>query len=276
MEESEFPEHPGDQEGKDQIPLEGEAPLPKAAPSREERDLLIEQYLPLVKQIASKLVRNIKQVDFDDLVSDGIFGLMKAIEQFDPERGVKFETYATPVIRGSILNGLRSLDWVPERKRAKTRQLQRAMDQFVSLHGRQGTEKELAEELKMSAQDVYELIADLGTAYLLSLDQPASAAQDEERSIKDTIEDDSIREPSLEVEFSEQRSLLKQAIQGLPYREQLLIKLHYFEALTFEDIAEKLKVSKQRISQLHAKAVKKLRECMGHHYDIVMKAPYQM
>lgn len=232
---------------------------PRPALPEKDRDLLIEQYLPLVKQIAAKLMRSLRQCDFDDLVSDGIFGLMKAVEQFDSSRGVKFETYATPVIRGSILNGLRALDWVPERKRIKTRELQRAMDRLVALQGREATGEELAQELKITAQEVYELIADLGTAYLLSLDQPISSSADEERSFLDTIQDQSSADPSAEVEFQEQRLLLRDSLTGLPEREQLLVKLHYFEGVSFEEISRRLNVSKQRVSQLHAKVLKKLR-----------------
>jgi RNA polymerase sigma factor for flagellar operon FliA len=226
------------------------------------RDALIEKYFGLVRRIASRLMKNLKQVDFDDLVGDGVFGLMKAIEQFDPSRGVKFETYATPVIRGAILNGLRAMDWVPERKRTKTRELQKVMEQFQVVHGREGTEEELAQELQVTAKEVYELIADLGTQYLLSLDQPATAGVDEERSMVETLEDKSTLEPSQEVAFKEERALLKKAIEDLPERENLLIKLYYFEGKSFEEIASEMNVSKQRISQLHAKAVKKLREVL--------------
>jgi RNA polymerase sigma factor for flagellar operon FliA len=224
--------------------------------------MLVQKYFGLVRRIASRLMKNLKQVDFDDLVGDGVFGLMKAIEQFDPSRGVKFETYATPVIRGAILNGLRAMDWVPERKRTKTRELQKVMEQFQVVHGREGTEEELAQELQVTAKEVYELIADLGTQYLLSLDQPATAGVDEERSMVETLEDKSTLEPSQEVAFKEERALLKKAIEDLPERENLLIKLYYFEGKSFEEIASEMNVSKQRISQLHAKAVKKLREVL--------------
>lgn len=222
-------------------------------------EVTVERYMPLVKQIASKLMRNLRGCDFDDLVSDGTLGLLRAVEQFDPSRGVKFETYATPVIRGSILNGLRALDWVPERKRIKTRELQRAMDRLTALHGREGTQEELATELKITAKEVYELIADLGTAYLLSLDQPASSAADEERSFLDTIKDENVKDPSSEIEFKEQRELLRQSLQLLSDREQMIVKLYYFEGISFEEIAGKMSISKQRISQLHASVMKKLR-----------------
>ncbi len=212
--------------------------------------------------LSSKIVKNLKQVDFDDLVGDGVMGLMKAAEQFDPERGVKFETYATPVIRGAILNGLRSMDWMPERKRTKTRDLRKAMEEFHVAHGREGTKEELASELQISAQEVYELIADLGTQYLLSLDQPASLDPNEERSLIDTIEDKNVKEPVREFEFEEERELLKNAIDTLPERENTLITLYYFEGKNFEEIASEMSISKQRVSQLHVRIIRKLRDAL--------------
>lgn len=227
--------------------------------SETEKQAAIELYLPLVKQIAGKLMRSLKQCDFDDLVSDGIFGLMKAVEQFDPGRGVKFETYANPVIRGAILNGLRAMDWVPERKRIKARELHRAMDKLISLHGREGTSEELAQELKVTAQDIYELIADLGTAYLLSLDQPISSSADEDRSFLDTIQDERSADPCLEMEFQEQHQLLLDYLGMLPEREKMIVQMHYFKGISFEEIARTLSISKQRVSQVHATVLRKLR-----------------
>ncbi|MBI2263993.1 MAG: FliA/WhiG family RNA polymerase sigma factor [Armatimonadetes bacterium] len=235
----------------------------KTTGNKETRDALITQYLPLVKHIAGRLMRSLRQADFDDLVSDGVFGLIRAIDQFDLERGVKFETYATPVVRGSILNGLRALDWVPERTRTKTRELQKAMAKFMNTYGRQGTEEELAAEMRITASEVYDLVADLGTIYLISLDQPIAAGSDDEGAVRDTVEDQNAAEPYTIVEFTEQRDQLRQAIGALPEREQELITLHYYKGQSFEEIARNMKVSKQRISQLHTKAVKKLRDTLS-------------
>ncbi|MBM3463044.1 MAG: FliA/WhiG family RNA polymerase sigma factor [Armatimonadetes bacterium] len=236
----------------------------------EARDLLIEHYLPLVKNIASGVIRKLRQgVEVDDLVSDGTFGLMRAIDAFDPARGVKFETYATPVVRGSIYNGLRTLDWVPERTRGKARALQKAMDKITQLTGRTATEAELAEELKMSAKEVYELINDLGTVYLLSLDQPLGSSEDDDMAIIDTVQDRG-HDPCAEAEFSEARSTLREAINSLQEREQVLIRKHYLEGVNFETIARMMGVSKQRISQMHTRAVRRLREALGN-----VEIPYE-
>lgn len=229
------------------------------------RELLVERFLPLVESIARGVARKFRTgVELDDLISDGTFGLMRAIDAFDPARGVKFETYATPVVRGSIYNGLRTLDWVPERTRGKVRELQKAMDKITQATGRTATEAELAEELKLSAKEVYELINDLGCSYLLSLDQPLGASADEDVTLLDTVKDRGMGAPELEAEFVEQRATLRDAINSLQDREQLLIRKHYFEGVNFEAIARTMGVSKQRISQIHARAVRRLREAIGN------------
>lgn len=228
------------------------------------RDPIIEHYFPLVKKIAGMIMRKMKSgVEYDDLVSDGIFGLMRAIDNFDISRGFKFSTYATPVIRGSIYNGLRSLDWVPERTRGKARAVQRTTDNFFLEHGRSPTHEELAEEMKMTSNEVYDLIANLGCIYILSLDQPFVSMEDDDASMMNVVENDSSSNPLLEVEFKEERQHLKFAIENLNDREQLIVKKHYFEGMTFESISHILGVSKQRISQMHARAVRRMREYLG-------------
>lgn len=231
----------------------------------ETRGALIEAYLPLVRQIASGVIKKLRSgVDFQDLVSDGVFGLMRAVDQFDLNRGVKFETYASPAIRGAIYNGLRRLDWMPERTRGKVRELQKAMDKFTLLYGRPGTEEELADELKLSSKEVYDLIADLGCVYIFSLDQPFQAFTDgDESTIMEVVEDAKSTDPTLMVEFEEERRLLRQAISQLDQRDQLLLKLHYSDGVTFEEIANRMGITKQRISQIHARAVRRLRECLS-------------
>ncbi|MEQ8225100.1 MAG: FliA/WhiG family RNA polymerase sigma factor [Candidatus Eremiobacterota bacterium] len=229
---------------------------------KDSRDALIEHYLSLVKKIAGRVNRCVSStIEFEDLVSDGIFGLIKAINNFDITRGIKFETYATPVIRGSILNSLRALDWIPERIRGKARELEKVSVQFASDHGREGTKEELAEVMEMSASELYELIANLGCAYLLSLNQPfSSSSNEDEMEIMDTISDNRSVEPSIELAFLEQREELNKAMENLPSRERVLVEYHYFKRMTFEQIAPHLGVTKQRVSQLHTRALKMLRE----------------
>lgn len=228
------------------------------------KNQLIEMYLPLVRQIAVMIIKKLRAgVDLEDLISDGTFGLMRAVENFDLSRGFKFETYATPVIRGSIYNGLRSLDWVPERTRGKARAIEREREQYYVTKGRFPTEEELAEELKMSAGEVYDLIVDLGCLYILSLDQPIAAIEGDSPSIMSTVENQMINDPLTEMEFLEERNYLREAIENLNDREKLIITKHYFQGVTFESISHDLGVSKQRISQMHARAVRRLKEYLG-------------
>jgi len=228
------------------------------------KEELIEHYLPFVRQVAGYIIKKLRPgVEIDDLVSDGVFGLIRAIDNFDPDRGFKFETYATQVVRGAIYNGLRSLDWVPERTRGKARALQKTTDFFFLEHGRAPTNEELALELKMSASEVYDLIADLGCIYILSLDQPLPNVDDEETSMMAVVSNELINSPLMEVEFKEERECLARSIQHLNEREQYIIIRHYFEGFTFEAISHDLGVSKQRVSQMHARAIARLRKELG-------------
>ncbi len=231
-------------------------------PELQER--LVEYYLPLVRGLAAKVFTKINcSADMDDLVSDGLFGLLRAIDGFELSRGFKFETYAVPVVRGAIYNGLRRMDWLPERTRCKARALQKAIDKFASMSGRHPTEEELAQELKISAGEVFDLISCLGCVYLLSLDQPLNASDTTEGTIMDMVPaDPGFSDPSRELEFSEERKSLCAAIGKLDEREQFLIKMHYFSGVTFEKISRVLGVSKQRISQMHSRAVKRLRDSL--------------
>jgi len=236
----------------------------KATSDPELQSRLVEHYIPLVRHLAVRILRKLRPgTDLDDLVADGLFGLIRAVDGFDLSRGFKFETYATPVVRGAIYNGLRRMDWLPERTRGKARALQKAIDRFTLLSGRQPTETELADELKMSAHEVYDLIASLGCIYLLSLDQPLTAGDDSDATILDMVEDSQVSDPVQQMDFEEQRNRLRLAIDFLNEREQLLVRMHYFEGVTFEKISRILGVSKQRVSQMHSRAIRRLREHLG-------------
>ncbi|MCD4785546.1 MAG: FliA/WhiG family RNA polymerase sigma factor [Candidatus Eremiobacteraeota bacterium] len=236
----------------------------KELEDEESKNKLIEHYLPFVRQIASMIIKKLRPgVDLDDLTGDGIFGLIRAIDNFDLSRGFKFETYATPVVRGSIYNGLRTLDWVPERTRGKVRAVQRSREKYYKMKGRFPTEEELANELRMSSEEVYDLIADLGCLFILSLEQPLTNIEGENGTIISLIENELINDPLMEVEFSEERKFLEEAIENLNERERYIVSKHYFEGFTFESISHDLGVSKQRISQMHARAVRRMREHLG-------------
>lgn len=223
---------------------------------------LVIHYQPMVKKIALGVIKKLRPgTELDELIGDGLYGLVRAIEGFDPERGFKFSTYATTVIRGAIYNGLRRMDWLPERTRTKARALQRAIDKLSQLNGRQPTEEDLAEELQISSDEVYDLIANLSAMYLLSLDQPLGT-EEGDASIGDLVEDQASESPEVALEFAEERNSMRDAITQLPEREKLLMEMHYFEGVTFEAISRMMGVSKQRISQMHARALKRLRETL--------------
>ncbi|MCA9793529.1 MAG: FliA/WhiG family RNA polymerase sigma factor [Candidatus Eremiobacteraeota bacterium] len=223
---------------------------------------LVVHYQPLVKKLALGVLRKLRAgTELDELVADGLFGLVRAIEGFEPERGYKFQTYATPVVRGAIYNGLRRMDWLPERTRSKARAFQRAVDKLQQVSGRPPTEEDIAEELKMSAEEVYDLIANLGCMYMLSLDQPIGSDEGD-ATMGDLVEDAGSISPEVEVEFSEERDQMREALASLPEREKILIEMHYFEGVTFEAISRMFDVSKQRISQMHQRAVRRLRETL--------------
>jgi RNA polymerase sigma factor for flagellar operon FliA len=226
------------------------------------REQLVEVYLPMVRSLATGILRKMRPgFDVDDLIADGSVGLVKAIEGFDLERGFKFQTYATPVIRGAIFNGLRRMDWVPERTRNKARALQQAIDRLHAISGEEPTEQQLADELKISTEEVFDLIANLSSVYLLSLEQPLGSDGDGHVML-DVIEDGESN-PQMEVEFAEERKLMRAAINRLDGREKKIITKHYFEGVTLEAISRELGVTKQRVSQMHSRAVRRLREFMG-------------
>ncbi len=224
---------------------------------------LVVHYQGLVYKLAHKIARKLKQgTEVEELISDGMLGLVKAIDAFDPSRGFQFSTYATPVVRGSIYNGLRRLDWLPERTRTKARNFQKAVDKLSQVQGRRPSEEDIAKELEISAKEVYDLIANLSSMYLLSLDQPVGD-EEGDMSMGDLVEDSQFASPEAEFEYSEERSALREALASLPDRERELLEMHYFNGITFEAISRQMDVSKQRISQLHLRAVRHLREKLG-------------
>lgn len=224
---------------------------------------LVIHYQGLVYNLAHKIVRKLKQgTEVEDLISDGMVGLVKAIDAFEPERGFKFSTYATPVIRGSILNGLRKLTWLPERKATEVRNFQKAVDKLSKVTGRRPSEEDIAKELEISAKEVFSIIADMSSMYLMSLDMPLGA-EDSDASMGDLVEDTGFTGPDQEYEFEEEREALRRSLDKLGDRDKDIIESHYFGGETFDSISKRLGISKQRVSQLHLKAVRYMRKSLG-------------
>jgi RNA polymerase sigma factor FliA len=225
------------------------------------RERLILHYAPLVKYVASRVATGLPaSVDQADLVSYGMFGLIDALQKFEPGRGNKFETYAIPRIRGAIIDELRAMDWVPRSVRFKQREIEKALTDLESMLKRQPTDAELAERLGMSLRELHEVITQISFVSVLALDETVSVGADrgEKVSLVDTLADKGF-DPSTGVESQETRSLLAAAINELSEREKIVVTLYYFEGLTLAEIGEILGVTESRVCQIHTKAVGVLR-----------------
>ena len=226
------------------------------------RESLIVHYSPLVKYVASRLAVGLPQnVEQSDLVSYGMFGLIDAIDKFEPARGYKFETYAISRIKGSILDELRSIDWVPRSVRAKVRQIERAYAKLEAKHHRAPSDDELSSELKWTDDQLQTALNQISHVGLAALDEilTASGERGEAITLGDTIADRSSHGPMGAFEVAETRQLLAQAINGLPEREKIVLTLYYYESLTLQEIGRVLGVTESRVCQIHTKAVLHLR-----------------
>lgn len=227
---------------------------------------LILEYATLVKFVAGRLSIHIGQhVDYDDLVSYGIFGLIDAIDKFDYEKGVKFETYASLRIRGAIIDNIRKLDWVPRTLRQKNKQLEQAYQALEFELGREPTEEELSEKLDMTLEETQTLIKKASVASLISLDDYLEQNHEADFSSGGSKKDS----PEALYEMQEVKDLLRDAIEKLSEKERKVISLYYFEDLTLKEISKIMEVSESRISQIHSKAVLRLQTRLGKYKSIL-------
>ena len=228
--------------------------------SDEARNHLLEQYLHIVKYTADRLYAKLPdEVELDDLVSAGVFGLMDAVRAYDPERGVKFETYCAPRVRGAILDELRSLDWVPRLVRARAHKLGAAMSRLEAALGRKPSERELADVMEMTMKEFWKLRRDAKAVGLVSLSRKwyETDANKDVREI-DVIEDKRSEDPLLAVQRKDMKELVT---RGLSRAQRLIIMLYYFEGMTMKEIGETLDLSESRVSQMHSAILDRLR---GH------------
>jgi RNA polymerase sigma factor for flagellar operon FliA len=235
--------------------------LPYRQADEATREAVVTRYLPLVKHIASRLAMGLPaHVDQDELYSFGVFGLLDALERFDPSRGVKFETYAYTRIKGAILDGLRSLDWVPASLRQRARQVEEALWSLESRLGRPARDEEVAEHLGLKPEAFAALLTELQHLTVLSLDEVWAADREEgEFTLADFIEDGGAEDPLESARLQECRRVLAEAIEKLPPKERMVVSLFYYDGLTPKEIAAVLNLSVSRISQLHSKAILRLR-----------------
>ncbi|MCE2735507.1 MAG: FliA/WhiG family RNA polymerase sigma factor [Acidimicrobiaceae bacterium] len=216
------------------------------------REWLVVHYASLVKFVAGRLAAGLpKTVDTGDLVSAGVFGLMNAIDKFDPSQGFKFETYAVPRIRGAILDGLRALDWVPRSVRSRSRSVQDAIAQLEHELGRTPTDEEIASELQISVEELEKWLTDIAAGAVGPLDHVAMDNA--------PAEADAHLQPGRAMEEGELRDAMRTEISRLPEREQAILILYYEDGLTLSEIGDALGVTESRVSQIHTKAVLQLR-----------------
>lgn len=224
---------------------------------------LINHYAYLVKITAGRLVTSLPNgLDREDLVGAGVIGLVKSVDQFDPTRDVKFETYAIALIRGAILEMLRDEDWVPRSIREKLKALDRTMMALETKMGRPASDVELAETMGISRQEVSELMVRMGRTNVYSLDDILGTGDgDDHIHFVDLIVDDAANTGG-EIEGREIRRILAAGVDRLPERERLVVALYYYEGLTFKEIGKVLNVSESRVYQLHTQAMNRLRNFM--------------
>lgn len=228
------------------------------------RDELVHRHLQLVKYIASRLVMHLpSSVELDDLLSYGVFGLLDAIDKFDYRRGIKFETYAYTRIKGAILDGLRSVDWVPQSLRKRGRAISAAYGRLERQLGRPATDAEVAEELGLTVGEIQDVLTRLSQATVLSLDDVLGAEDEDAMELRELVADPQSPDPLEHSVFQDARERLAAALERLPERERQIIALYYYEGLTVKEIGDLFNLSASRISQLHARAILRLRAAMA-------------
>jgi RNA polymerase sigma factor FliA len=226
------------------------------------RDRLILTYAPLVKYVAGRLGSGLPaHVDEGDLVSYGLLGLIGAIERFDPTRDIKFETYAISRIKGAIIDELRALDWVPRSVRSRARDIERAIAELESKLGRAPDDEEIAAKVGITVEELESSLTEISRSSIAALDELWTVSGDggDQVSLLDTIEDVDGPDPQDALAQTELREALGESIARLPEREKLVVTLYYYEELTLREIGEVLGVTESRVSQLHTKAILRLK-----------------
>ena len=230
------------------------------------RDRLIVTYAPLVKYVAGRLGSGLPaHVDDEDLVSYGLLGLIGAIERYDHDRDVKFETYAIARIRGAIIDELRALDWVPRSVRSRARDIERAIAELEAKLARVPTDAEIAGKLGLTTEELDESLSEIGRSSIAALDElwTISGSSGDQVALIDTIEDPDAPDPQGSLSHTELREAIADSIARLPEREKLVVTLYYYEELTLREIGEVLGVTESRVSQLHTKAILRLKARLG-------------
>ncbi len=229
---------------------------PKATNFQEK---MLEEYAPLVKHIAGRIAMFLPpHIQMEDLLGDGIIGLLDAFDKFDPSRKVQFKTYATMRVRGAILDGLRHLDWVPRTVRRQARQVEAKTNELSMQLGRTPTKQEVAGSVGMGLSDLDDLMAQMNGSHVTSLDDLRRLTNNAEILLGECIQDRG-QDVIAEVERRERAAILKKALDDLSERERLVLHLYHYEGLSCKEVAHVLGVSEPRVSQLHGRGLNKLR-----------------
>jgi len=224
------------------------------------REELVIHYSYLVKYMANRMAINLPpSVEVDELISYGIEGLIEAADKFDYQRKIKFETYAIARIKGAMIDGLRAMDWVPVSVRQKSKELEKAYNRIETRLGRNATDQEVAEELGITLAQFQMLLRDVSLATILYLEDFLPGEDGTSRRIMDLIEDEQADNALNMAEFMDTKRVLAEAISRLPEKEKLVLELYYYEGLNLKEIGAVMGLSESRISQLHSKAILRLR-----------------
>lgn len=230
------------------------------------REQIIIEYAPLVKLVAGRLSMYLGyNVEYEDLVSYGVFGLIDAIDKFDYGKNVKFETYASLRIRGAILDQIRKMDWIPRSVRQKQKKIDAACLKIETELGRSATDEELAKELEVSLDELYNWQGQAGVNNLVSLDEFVEQGSEVRM---EAISNSHFEQPEKVVEKSELTKMISEAMSELTEKENRVVTLYYYEEMTLKEISEVLAVSESRVSQLHTKALVKLKKHLGVYMDV--------
>lgn len=227
----------------------------------ENREAIILEYAPMIKYVASRIALRLPpHIEVDDLISVGVLGLMDAIGKYDPNRGAKFKTYAEFRVRGAILDELRSMDWVPRSVRQKATSVDAVVQKLQAKLGRPPSDEEVAEEMGVSLDEFFRTLNQTQNIPILSLEDLGIAKESgEQKSLLDCLAGKSDSDPQTQLRLNELKEIIAKAIDTLPEKERLMISLYYYEELTMKEIGEILSITESRVSQIHSKAVFRLR-----------------
>lgn len=224
------------------------------------RERLLLNYLPLVRQIAGGIIGKLpSSVSVDEMIDAGVIGLLESIDRFDKKAEVKFETYAFTRVRGAMMDELRKMDWAPRSLRDKSKRVEEAKKRLVEKNGRQPSNSELAEELDIPLQKYYQLSKEISAINPISLDKEMTSGEGETTNMYDIIPDKDVISPVEDMEDKELKAQMVSEIEKLPKKEKLVVALYYYEELTLREIGEILNLSESRVSQIHSKVVKDLK-----------------